>query len=101
MPYFEHTQEETHDRQFADDAETLLEETQYEHYDDDFDPDEMYDPEPESIREDRLRVLSGVADLLSTALAALCVLGLLALLISLFSWVYNDLTQSFGVLDRI
>ena len=92
MAYFREHKPEGHVAQFAPDAEERLEEPYY-------DPEEDEDlEEEEEIRRDRFRLLGGVADLFGTVLGALCILGLLALLISLVNWVSTDLSQSFSVL---
>ena len=96
MPYFEHHEETRHQSHFAESAEHLLDTDDSMQYDtDDWDTQESIEE-----RRDRLRLLFGAGDLFGTVLGALCILALLALLISLGSWVWNDLSQSFSILIR-
>ena len=64
---------------------------------------EAWEDEEESkeARKDRYRLILAVRDLFGTLLGALCILLLLMLIISLYSWVTKDLKQSFNLLNTL
>ena len=64
---------------------------------------EAWEDEEESkeARKDRYRLILAVRDLFCTLLGALCILLLLMLIISLYSWVTKDLKQSFNLLNTL
>ena len=74
---------------------------------DDEDSDDFFDEAPQrealsdeqAAREDRYRMLAGTSNLIGVVVGTLVILGVVALLISLVSWVLNDMSQSFTLLD--
>ncbi len=100
MSYFNHRNvpEEKHEQQFSDDAEDLLDTGEWSETDLHLYITNWEEQERRESRRDRLRLAFGVGDLFGTVLGALCILALLALLFSLISWVYTDLSHSFSIL---
>ena len=64
---------------------------------DDAEEEEQYPEDPEEKRErrlGRLRLAAGVGDLFGVVAGSLIVLALLAVILSLISWVQQDITQT-------
>lgn len=108
MAYFQHKDEQQHQRVFQDrQDDDWQEEPRYEYdpeedwqddpedYDELLDEDEMTEEERAMARRDHWQVLAGVGDFLAVIAGTAVILILVALLVSLINWVHADITQSF------
>lgn len=108
MAYFQHKDEQQHQRVFQDRQDDgWQDENQYPYapeegwtaenadYDDLLDEDEMTEEERALARRDHWQVLAGVGDFLAVIVGTAVILILIALLVSLINWVHADITQSF------
>lgn len=107
MAYFQHKDEQQHQRVFQDRQEDNWQDENRYLYDpeedwaedpeDDMllDEDEMTEEERALARRDHWQVLAGVGDFLAVIVGTAVILILVALLVSLINWVHADITQSF------
>ena len=104
MAYFRAHTQKAHVPAFSEDAEALLDAQDME---DSF-PEEEGSPwdweeeaEEREAQRDRYRLFHGATDFFSAVVGTVCILILIAFIISLLSWVQSDLTQSFSLLGNI
>lgn len=60
-------------------------------------PEEFAAQEEQEEQRSRFRLYAGIADLVGVVVGTLVILLAVALIISLGTWIYNDMTQSFTV----
>ncbi len=68
---------------------------------DDFADDADYQAELKAQRDDQFRAAAGLGDFLGVMLGLAAVLALVALLLSLYSWVRRDLLETFSLLQHL
>ena len=101
MAYFKQNEQQPHQPLFAPDASPAEEAYYYEddqpYYDDDYD-EPMTREERRHARRLRFRVAAGLLDFLGVIAGMIVILVLIALLVSLVTWLQSDMYQTFTLL---
>lgn len=98
-PVFQHPVEDDWDDAPAEDYDDAYDEEPYDEAgEEDWDDEPMTDEERRQARRGRFRVAAGVADFFGVIAGTVAILVLIALLVSLITWLQADFDQTFTLL---
>ena len=99
MPYFQHENEQNDQEDYLpEDQDASWDQDGYledEEWEDDLAEEDR--EERRARRRDKMRVAAGVTDFFSVILGTVCILVLIALLVSLLNWLHADIAQNFAL----
>lgn len=102
MAYFQYKNEQNDPVDYLPEDQDLQQDTWEE---DEYPEDEQWEDDLEAEdreerrarRRDKMRVAAGVSDFFGVILGTVCILALIALLVSLLNWLHADIAQNFAL----